>query len=295
MAPLLDRSSAIGTGLFLGIGKSLVHAGPVLLLLGYLIVSFLVFCVMWSVGETSTLMPVSGSWVRQAQWVADDALATSAGWNVLYSHAISVPNEIVAACTLVKWWTDISPAVFVTIFGVAIVISNTLLMRVYAETEFWMSMMKLALIVGVIIFGICIDLGAGPNGHRIGFEYWRHGGAFAGHYLRTGGAGRWYGFWSVLTGGVFSFSGIETIAIAASETMNPRRSMKKATKRIFFRIVVCYIVTIFVITLIVRCTDPLLLSKDGGSSASPFVVAAKRAGVRALPSIISAFMVIPYF
>lgn len=142
---MIALAGAIGTGLFLGIGKSLVHAGPVLLLLGYIIVSCLVFCVMWSIGWVSTLMPVTGAWVRHAQWLSDDALSMSAGWNVIYSHAISVPNEIVAACTLVEWWTNLSPAIFVTIFGVAIVISNMFLVRLYAETEFWMAVLKVRL------------------------------------------------------------------------------------------------------------------------------------------------------
>jgi amino acid transporter len=94
-----------------------------------------------------------------------------------------------------------------------------------------------------------------------------------------------------LINAVYAFSGVESLAIAAAETKNPRRNVPRAAKHVFVRVFVFYILSLFVVGLIVPSNDPRLLKSTGTAASSPFVLAAERAGVKVLPSIINAIIV----
>ena len=99
------------------------------------------------------------------------------------------------------------------------------------------------------------------------------------------------GFWSVFINATFSFAGLETTAIAAAETKNPRRNIPRAAKHIFVRVTVFYLLSLFIVGLIVPSNDPKLLSSTGTAASSPFVLAAESAGVKVLPSIVNAVVI----
>jgi amino acid transporter len=94
-----------------------------------------------------------------------------------------------------------------------------------------------------------------------------------------------------LINAVYAFSGVESLAIAAAETKNPRRNVPRAAKHVFVRVFVFYLVSLFVVGLIVPSNDEHLLKSTGTAASSPFVIAATRAGVKVLPSIINAIIV----
>jgi AAT family amino acid transporter len=58
---MIAIGGTIGTGLFLGTGKSLATGGPASMLIAYLIVGAIVFVTMLSLGEMATFIPVAGS------------------------------------------------------------------------------------------------------------------------------------------------------------------------------------------------------------------------------------------
>jgi len=74
---------------------------------------------------------------------------------------------------------------------------------------------------------------------------------------------------------------------SAAETKSPRQNIPKACKRVFWRVGIFYILSLFVVSLIVSSEDPLLLNSSGTASASPFVVAAHRAGINSVASLIN--------
>lgn len=114
-------------------------------------------------------------------------------------------------------------------------------------------------------------------------------------YLAIPGAlGQFLGFWSTFNSAVYSYAGIENITIAASEVVNPRQAIPKAAKRIFWRIFLFYVITIFMVTLIVASNNTDLLS-NSNTAASPFVVAATNAGIKVVPSIINAIVITSAF
>ncbi|KAH9025057.1 amino acid permease [Lactarius hengduanensis] len=127
----------------------------------------------------------------------------------------------------------------------------------------------LIVVVAINFMGAVLDLGGGPNHDRLGFRYWKHPGPF-------------------VQFDAFSFIGTEIVAIAAGEAKNPRRNIPKAIRRVYIRILLFYIGGVTVIGLLVPSNDPGLALGNGTAAASPFVIAIKRSGIKALPQIINA-------
>ena len=73
--------------------------------------------------------------------------------------------------------------------------------------------------------------------------------------------------------------------MAAAEARNPRRNIPKAIKRVYFRILVLYIGSVFIVGLLVPSNDPSLDSTTSQPSTSPFVTAFQEAGIRVVPSV----------
>jgi amino acid transporter len=160
--------------------------------------------------------------------------------------------------------------------------------RIYGELEFCFSILKIILIIGINIMALVITCGGGPNRDSIGFSYWRNPGPFV-QYLGIGGSlGRFLGFWTTFNNALYAYSGIETITIAAAETRSPRRAIPQAARRIFVRIFLFYVLTILMVGLVVPSNNTDLLQSTGTASQSPFVIAARLAGIKVVPSIINA-------
>jgi amino acid transporter len=148
---MIALAGTIGTGLFLATGKSLARGGPLSMLLAYCIVGMLICCVVFSVAELSALAPLSGGIIRHAEWFVDPALSFAQGWNSVYANAILLPAEMVACAVIIDFWSDINHAVWISVLGALLIISNMLLVSIYGELEFIFAMMKIALIIGVNI------------------------------------------------------------------------------------------------------------------------------------------------
>ena len=80
---LIAIAGAIGTGLFLGLGSSIQTAGPAGALLGYATIGGIVCCVQFALGEVTALLPVTGSFVRHAEFLVDPAMGFAVGWNIV--------------------------------------------------------------------------------------------------------------------------------------------------------------------------------------------------------------------
>ncbi|KAG5961358.1 hypothetical protein E4U56_003918 [Claviceps arundinis] len=138
---------------------------------------------------------------------------------------------------------------------------------------------------------ICITAGAGPHGKPIGFQFWKDPGPFVQYLNISGSWGQFVGFWRVLVSAAYAFSNVENISVAGAETQNPRQNIPKAAKRVFWRIFLFYLATVFCIGLIVSSADKALTARSGDAGASPFAIAATNAGIKVVPSIINAIVV----
>ncbi|KAI1266688.1 amino acid permease/ SLC12A domain-containing protein [Xylariaceae sp. FL1019] len=287
---MLGIAGAIGTGLFLGLGSAIQTAGPLGSLLAYATIGLVVCAVQFALGEVSALLPVTGSFVRHAEFLVDPALGFAIGWNIVYGNVLSIPSEITAICVLFSYWTDLNSAVFIVIFILLTVVVGVAFIRVYGEVEFTFAILKILLVVFLIILGLVIDLGGIPGVPAIGGQFWRDPGPFV-PYIASGSWGYFLGYWSVMSGAVFSFAGVESLAVAAAETQNPRRAIPAACKRVFIRIVVFYILAILVVGLLVASNDDRLNDYSGTAAQSPFVIAASAAGIPAIPSVVNAIVI----
>ncbi|CAE6448887.1 unnamed protein product [Rhizoctonia solani] len=294
---MIALGGTIGTGLFVGSGGALAKGGPVGTLLGYFIMGIVVYSMMIALGEMATLFPVSGGFTHYATRFIDPAVGFALGYNYWYSFAITLPTELTAAAIVIQYWnTTINAAVWITVLYVLIIFINFMGVRWYGEFEFWFSAIKITTIVGLIILGICIDCGAGPaSTGYIGFRYWKNPGPFNqmtvnnGADIIPGPWGRFLAFWDVFVQAAFSYLGTEIVAVTVGEAENPRRNVPKAIRRVFWRILLFYVLGILVIGLLVPYNSTELLNNSGSdASASPFVIAIKTAGIKGLPSVINA-------
>ncbi|KAJ6158030.1 hypothetical protein N7485_010856 [Penicillium canescens] len=288
----LALSGAIGTGLFVGTGQILSLAGPLSTVLAYLITGFNLYAVINSMGEMATWLPLPGAVPVYASRFVDEALGFTLGWNYWYQFAIGVPIEISAAALVIDYWpSNISSAVWITVLYVAIISVNCLPVRVYGEVEFVLGSIKLTTIVGLMLLMLIITLGGAPTHDRIGFRYWESPGPMN-EYLETGSLGRFLAFWKVFIQATFSYGGSEMVVVAAGETENPRRNIPKAVRRVFWRIAIFYVGSVFLVGLCVSSKDNRLLNAidtgAAGVGASPFVIAIENGGILVLPSIINA-------
>ncbi|KAL5092745.1 hypothetical protein Trisim1_000482 [Trichoderma cf. simile WF8] len=297
---MIAIGGALGTGLIIGTGKALAQAGPGSLLISYCFVGILVFGVMASLGEMAAWLPMSAGFTGYATRYCHPSLGFALGWTYWFKYIITTPNQLTAAALVIQYWCPrdkVNPGVFIAIFLVTILVVNYLGIELFGELEFWLSSFKVIIIVGIIIFALCIACGGGPNGDAPGFRYWHHPGAFAELY-QTGSLGKFLGFWSVMVNATFAYLGTELVGVTAGEAQNPRRSIPKAIKLTFFRILFFYCLSVFLVGMIVPYNSPELSfanKQSTGANASPFVVAATLAGVKVLPHIINACILVFVF
>lgn len=135
------------------------------------------------------------------------------------------------------------------------------------------------------ILGIVINVGGGPRGGYLGGRYWHDPGAFHNGFK---------GLCSVFVTAAFAFAGTELVGLAAAETANPRKSLPTAVKQVFWRITLFYIVSLTIVGLLVKYTDPRLLNGSGSADAkaSPFVIAINDAGIGGLDSVMNVVIMI---
>ncbi|KAJ5980797.1 Arginine permease CAN1 [Penicillium waksmanii] len=287
---MIAIGGTIGTGLFIGSGTALAHSGPVGALIAYIFIATIVFSVMTSLGEIATYIPISGAFTSYATRLVDPSLGFAMGWLYWFSWAITFALELVTVGLIIEYWnSSISISIFIAVFWVLMTLLNLLPVNFYGEIEFWFSSIKVFTVIGFMIFAICIDAGAGDQGY-LGFHNWVHPGPFADYLITPGPTAKFVGFWAVLIQAGFSCQGTELVGIAAGETENPRRTIPKAIKITFIRIILFFVLTVFFIGLLVPYDNKDLLSGASNAAASPFVIAAQLAGVKVLPSIINAVL-----
>ncbi|RVD80164.1 uncharacterized protein DFL_008070 [Arthrobotrys flagrans] len=279
---MIAIGGSIGTGLFVGSGSALQSGGPASLVIDFIIIGAMLFFTVHALGELAVMYPVAGAFYTYSCRFIDPAWGYAMGMNYAFNWLVVLPLELTAAGITLQFWEgarDIHISVWITVFLVVVTIINLFGVRGYGEVEYILGILKIIAVIGFIITAIIINCGGVPTDNRgyIGGRYWHTPGAF-----RNG----FKGFCSVFVTAGFAFAGTELVGLAAAEADNPRRSLPKATKQVFWRISLFYIVSLTLIGLIVPSDDKRLLNASGGNTAaSPFVIAFQLANIAVLPSI----------
>jgi lysine-specific permease len=267
---MIAIGGAIGTGLFFASGGAVNQAGPGGAMLAYAVMGLAVYCMMQSLGEMATQLPIRGSFETYAERFIDQSFGFAVGWNYWFSWAITLAAELVAGALIVKFWfphadsTLWAMGFFVLLLGL-----NLLSVKAYAEAEYWFASIK---VVTVLIFlSVGLLMIAGMLGDHGGLHNWSLSDPAAGTKAPFVG-----GLSSVLlvflTAG-FSFQGTEGVGLAAAETADPAKNVPKAIRTVFWRILLFYIGSIFVIGTLIAYTNPDLMHGDEAHVAlSPFTM-----------------------
>lgn len=153
-----------------------------------------------------------------------------------------------------------------------------------------MASLKLLLLIGLILLTFITMVGGNPKHDAYGFRHWKNGNAMHAYYAE-GAAGRFLGWWKVVLYAGFTIAGPDMIALASGEIQNPRRTIPRVAKLIFYRLVGFYVIGVLAVGIICSSRDERLIGaiKDSsaGSAASPWVIGIENLGIRGLPHLIN--------
>ncbi|WP_317971403.1 amino acid permease [Paenibacillus sp. CCS19] len=275
---MIALGGSIGTGLFLASGGAIHSAGPGGALLAYAIIGIMVYFLVTSLGEMATYMPVSGTFSTYASRFVDPSLGFALGWNYWYNWAITIAAELSAATLIVKFWLPDSPSfLWSALFLLLMVGLNVLSVKGFGESEYWFAMIKIVTVIVFIGIGLLMIIGIW-NGKATGFSNFTTGDAPI--------AGGWLAVLGVCMAAGFSFQGTELVGIAAGESEDPKKSIPRAIRSVFWRILLFYIVAIFVVGMLIPYTTDTLASDS--VAASPFTIIFERAGLSIAASVMNA-------
>jgi lysine-specific permease len=257
---MIALGGSIGTGIFLASGYSISIAGPGGALLAYSLMALIVYFLMTSLAEMSSYRPSSGTFCDYSSIYVGKSFGFAMGYNYWLNWAITIAAEISAAALIMNYWfPGVNSLIFSGLFFTTILLFNIFSVNVYGEIEYWLSFMKVAVIVVFIILGtlaISHQPQFGAHNWHIGDAPFHHG------YL---------GFIAVFLFAGFSFQGTELVGVASGETKNAHIAIPNSIKLVFWRLTLFYVISIAVISLLIAYTDPRLASQDN-VSMSPYTL-----------------------
>ncbi|KAI0160448.1 putative general amino acid permease [Xylariaceae sp. FL1272] len=297
---LFAIGGAIGT--YVQMGSALPKGGPAGLFIAFLIWGAVMWAVNECFAEMVTYLPVPSPFVRfGSEWV-DGAVGFAMAWNFFLNMAFLVPFEIVAMNILLTFWTDKIPVeAIIVLIIVLYALLNVITVRWFGISEFYFSIFKVFLILGLFAFTFVTMVGGNPTHHAYGFQYWQSPGAFVEH-LEPGNIGRFLGILSCIYQASFSICGPEYISMVAAETENPRKILPPAYRAFVWRILILFVGSALAMGVVIPYNDPTLLailsgvaSGGGTGAASPYVIAMQRLHIHGLPHLVNALIMTSIF
>ncbi|GAB3021120.1 amino acid permease [Mycobacterium bourgelatii] len=275
---LIAIGGAIGTGLFMGSGRTISLAGPAVLMV-YGIIGIFVFFVLRAMGELLLSNLNYKSFVDCAADLLGPAAGFFVGWSYWFAWVVTGIAEVVAITGYSKfWWPGLPPWVPVVVTVALVLAFNLFSVRNFGEIEFWFALIKIVAILGLIVVGgfLVATSFVSPDGDRATVaNLWNDNGFFP------------TGFMGVVSGfqiAFFAFVGVELVGTAAAETANPRRTLPRAINAVPVRVAIFYIGALLAILAVVPW-------RRFTSGHSPFVTMFSLVGFAAAASIVN-FVVI---
>ncbi|MDM1339392.1 amino acid permease [Acinetobacter indicus] len=280
---MIAIGGSIGTGLFLASGATIANAGPGGALLAYALIGVMIYFLMTSLGELATHNPTSGAFFTYGSKYVEGGFGFALGWNYWYNWAITVAFELVAVQFIMKFWfPDIPGFYWSALFLTVVFAINALTVKGFGESEFFFSLVKVLAIIIFIIIGLVMIAKIMMTPDVATFGNWSKGEA-----PFVGGLSALIGV-AMIAG--FSFQGTEMVGVAAGESKDPQKTIPIAIKQIFWRILLFYIVCIFIIGTLIAYDDPRLLQAAATDDValSPFTLLYEQAGFAFAASVMNA-------
>lgn len=263
---LIAIAGTIGTGLFLGAGRSLSLTGPSIILV-YMLTGAFMYLMMRAIGEMLYMDPDQHTFINFITKYIGKGWGYFSGWSYWVSLVFLGMAEITAVSNYVQLWFPNWPAWQIQIIFLALLSCvNLIAVKVFGEVEFWFGMIKIVTILALIVTGIFMVTTnfETPAGHASltnitsGFQMFPNG---------------WVKFVMAFQMVFFAYQAIEFVGITTSETANPRQVLPKAIKEIPIRIVIFYVGALLAIMAIFPWQQ-LPVNK------SPFVTVFQMVGIK---------------
>ena len=263
---LIAIAGTIGTGLFLGAGRSLSLTGPSIILV-YMLTGAFMYLMMRAIGEMLYMDPDQHTFINFITKYIGKGWGYFSGWSYWVSLVFLGMAEITAVSNYVQLWFPNWPAWQIQIIFLALLSCvNLIAVKVFGEVEFWFGMIKIVTILALIATGIFMVTTnfETPAGHASltnitnGFQMFPNG---------------WVKFVMAFQMVFFAYQAIEFVGITTSETANPRQVLPKAIKEIPIRIVIFYVGALLAIMAIFPWQQ-LPVNK------SPFVTVFQMVGIK---------------
>ncbi|KZE50362.1 D-alanine/D-serine/glycine permease [Brevibacillus parabrevis] len=270
---LIAIGGAIGTGLFLGAGKSIHLAGPSILF-AYLITGIICFLIMRSLGELLLSNLNYHSFVDFVKDYLGNMAAFVTGWTYWFCWISIAMADLTAVGLYTQYWFPGVPQWMPGLIALVILLfMNLATVKLFGEMEFWFALVKVIAILALIVVGIVMIVkGFSTNSGASSFtNLWSHGGMFP-----NGINGFLLSFQMV----VFAFVGIELVGLTAGETEDPERVIPKAINNIPIRVLLFYVGALIVIMSIYPWSAIV-------PTESPFVQVFAAIGIAAAAGIVN--------
>ena len=263
---LIAIAGTIGTGLFLGAGRSLSLTGPSIILV-YMLTGAFMYFMMRAIGEMLYMDPDQHTFINFITKYLGKGWGYFSGWSYWVSLVFLGMAEITAVSNYVQLWFPNWPAWQIQIIFLALLSCvNLIAVKVFGEVEFWFGMIKIVTILALIATGIFMvttnfETPAGQaslSNISNGFQMFPNG---------------WVKFVMAYQMVFFAYQAIEFVGITTSETANPRQVLPKAIKEIPIRIVIFYVGALLAIMAIFPWQQ-LPVNK------SPFVTVFQMVGIK---------------
>ncbi|OTG85563.1 amino acid transporter [Acinetobacter sp. ANC 4558] len=276
---LIAIGGAIGTGLFMGSGKTISLAGPSILFI-YMIIGFMIFFVMRALGE----LLLSNLQYKSFIDFSSDLIGPWAGYFVGWTYwlcwitiGIADLSAIIYYLQFFNGGAAFSPGegVMISIASIIFIMGlNLVTVKLFGELEFWFALIKIIAIIVLIAVGLwMVVIGfTSDSGQVASFSnLWKYDGLFP-----TGALGFLAGFQIA----IFAFVGVELVGTTAAETKDPEKNLPKAVNSIPIRIIIFYVLALLVVMSVTPWNeiDPTI---------SPFVNLFSQAGIAAAAIIMN--------
>ncbi|MFL9899599.1 amino acid permease [Paraburkholderia fungorum] len=274
---MIGIGGAIGTGLFMGSGIAIGYAGPAVLI-SYAIAALVAVIMVFSLAEMAVAHPSAGSFGTYAEMY----LNSWAGFVVRYTYwvieVVAVGGEAIAVGIYMGFWFPGIPVWWWSLaFGAVLVYVNCRSVTNFGSFEYWFALIKVVAIIAFIVFGLAAIFGfgglgmfgAGGHSEPVGMHNLT---GLPGGFMPHGFSGVWMG---VLMA-IFSFYGVEVVAVTSGEARDPQKAIPHALRSMVLRLTLFYLLALGIMITYLPWTE-------AGAKIvqqSPFVRLFEHAGVR---------------
>ncbi|MGX1828983.1 amino acid permease [Paenibacillus taichungensis] len=270
---LMAIGGAIGTGLFLGAGKTIQLTGPSILL-AYIITGIVLFLIMRALGELLLSNLQYHSFVDFVRDYLGNMAAFITGWTYWFCWISIAMADITAVGLYMQFWFPQVPQWMPGLIALVILlIMNLATVKLFGEMEFWFALIKVVAILALIVVGLfMIFKGFTTDQGLASFtNLWSHGGWFPNGI---------HGFIISFQMVVFAFVGMELVGLTAGETENPEKVIPRAINQIPIRVLLFYVGALLIIMSIYPWNAIV-------PSESPFVQVFAAVGIAAAAGIVN--------